>query len=345
MNIAMNRIFSRFNGQLTALLLLLIAMVLFALSLGNYPITMLEICRFVGSHLGLATLPDDRLNILSNILLDVRLPRVIGAILVGMALSGSGAAFQAVFRNPLVSPGMLGVLAGAAFGATLGMLFHGSWMTIQLMAFAFGLVAVAIGVAIGLIFGGGSMITLLLGGIISSALFSALLSLVKFAADPQDELPSIVYWLMGSLGMSGLSDVLWLLPPMLVAVIVLWGFGRALDAMSMGDEEARALGVPVNVVRYGVIIAATMASALSVSIAGMVGWVGLIAPHIARMLVGPENSRLMPVSIMLGAIFLLLADCLARGFSVVEIPIGIVTECLGLPLFLLVLHRARRGWN
>ncbi|AYV14493.1 FecCD family ABC transporter permease [Shewanella algae] len=341
----MKRWFSCFHGQLLALLMLLSAMALFALSLGNYPLTILDICHFIGSHLGLSELTPERHNILTNILLDVRLPRVLAAILVGMALSGSGAAFQAVFRNPLVSPGMLGVLAGASFGATMGMLLHGSWLSIQLLAFAFGLVAVGLGVAIGFIFGGSSMITLLLGGIISSALFSALLSLVKFVADPQDELPSIIYWLMGSLGMSTLTEVLWLLPPILLAVLVLWTFGRALDAMSMGDEEARALGVPVNLVRYGVIVAATMASALSVSIAGMVGWVGLIAPHIARMLVGPGNNRLMPVSIMLGAIFLLLADCLARGFSVVEIPIGIVTECLGLPLFLLVLHRARKGWN
>ncbi|MCL1075288.1 FecCD family ABC transporter permease [Shewanella dokdonensis] len=332
-------------GQFSGLVLLLLAAMLLSLSLGNYPMTVTDILHFLGALTGISAMDAAQYDLLYNILIDVRLPRVLAAVLVGMALSGSGAAFQAVFRNPLVSPGMLGVLAGASFGATLGMLWHGSWLVIQSSAFLFGLLAVALGVAIGMIFGRGSIITLLLGGIISSALFSALLSMVKFVADPQDELPSIIYWLMGSLGLSSLSDVLWLVPVMLLAVLVLCGFGRALDAMSMGDDEAKALGVPVLWVRYGVIIAATMASALSVSIAGIVGWVGLLTPHVARMLVGPANARLMPVSIVLGAIFLLLADCLSRVISQVEVPIGIVTECLGLPLFLLVLHRARKGWN
>lgn len=332
-------------GQFSGLALLLLAAMLLSLSLGNYPMAIADILHFFSALIGLGAMDAGQYDLLYNILVDVRLPRVLAAVSVGMALSGSGAAFQAVFRNPLVSPGMLGVLAGASFGATLGMLIHGSWLIIQTSAMLFGLLAVVLGVVIGMIFGRGSIITLLLGGIISSALFSALLSMVKFVADPQDELPSIIYWLMGSLGLTSLTDVLWLLPPMLAAVVVLCGFGRALDAMSMGDDEAKALGVPVLWVRYGVIIAATMASALSVSIAGIVGWVGLLTPHVARMLVGPGNTKLMPVSIMLGAIFLLLADCLARVISQVEIPIGIVTECLGLPLFLLVLHRARKGWN
>ncbi|WOT05893.1 FecCD family ABC transporter permease [Shewanella youngdeokensis] len=323
----------------------LFAASVFALSIGNFPISMSDIGQFAATSVGWSTMDTDRYNMLSNVLIDVRLPRILAAILVGMALSGSGAAFQAVFRNPLVSPGMLGVLAGASFGAALGMLIHGDWITIQLLAFMFGLLAVGIGVAVSQIFGSGSMITLLLGGILSGAMFSALLSLVKYMADPQDQLPSIVYWLMGNLGLSGLSEVLWLSIPLLIAIAVLCFCGRAMDAMSMGDDEAKALGISVVPMRYTVILAATLASALSVSIAGMVGWVGLLVPHLARMLVGPCNARLIPASLMLGACFLLLADCLARSIAEVEVPVGIITEVLGLPMFLFVLHRARKGWN
>ena len=185
---------------------------------------------------------------------------------------------------------------------------------------------------------------LVLGGVISSALFSSLLSLVKYLADPYNQLPTIVYWLMGSLAMADLHQVAWLAPPMVLAMGLLLLCGRALDALSMGDDEALALGVPVTAIRATVIFAATLISALTVSLAGIIGWVGLIIPHIARLMVGPGNARLLPVSTLLGAIFLLAADALSRSLNTTEIPIGIVTELLGIPCFLLVLHRVRRGW-
>ncbi|WP_115717563.1 FecCD family ABC transporter permease [Gallaecimonas mangrovi] len=336
---------NRYFFELSLLVALLLAAVLFALSIGNYPVSVSAILHFLADACGVASMPHNQYQLLDNLIVNIRLPRVLTAVLVGMALASSGSAYQAVFRNPLVSPGLLGVLAGASFGAALGLLLHGHAALVQGLAFLGGLAAVVLGIMIANLFGSASMITLVLGGIISSALFAALLSLVKYLADPEDQLPSIVYWLMGNLGMTRLGQLAWLAIPALAAIACLWLLARALDAMSMGDDEARALGVPVTAVRYTVIFAATLASALAVSMAGMIGWVGLLAPHIARLLIGPANSRLLPASTLLGATFLVLADCLSRTLAQVEIPIGIITELLGLPMFLLVVHRARRGWQ
>ncbi|NTV10954.1 MAG: iron ABC transporter permease, partial [Zoogloea sp.] len=179
---------------------------------------------------------------------------------------------------------------------------------------------------------------------ISAALFSSLLSMVKYVADPYNQLPAIVYWLMGSLAVADLRQVGWLALPMGLGVALLALLGRALDALSMGDDEARSLGVPVRLIRYTTIATATLVSALTVSLAGIIGWVGLLVPHIARLVVGPGNLRLLPVSAVLGAVFLLGADALARSLASSEIPIGIITELLGIPAFLMVLGRARKGW-
>ncbi|ACI91705.1 ABC transporter, permease protein, FecCD family [Afipia carboxidovorans OM5] len=208
-----------------------------------------------------------------------------------------------------------------------------------------GLVAVGVGLMIANLFGHASMIMLVLGGMISGALFTSALSIVKYTADPNEQLPAIVYWLMGSLGGVDMTQIRWAMIPIVGGLIVLMLFGRALDALSMGDDEARALGVPAQQVRYGVIGAATLVSALSVSIAGMIGWVGLVIPHAVRLALGPGNARLLPASAFVGAIFLIAADCLSRSVMRSEIPIGILTELLGIPVFIIVLRRARKGWT
>lgn len=333
------------SRSLFLLVLLPASAMLFALTIGRYPLSFTDIGSFFSAAVGLGTLPSDRYDLLYNVIVEIRLPRILAAGLIGAALASSGAAFQAIFRNPLVSPGILGVLGGAGLGAAVGILISGNWFIIQLLAFATGLAAVALGIGIANMFGAASMVTLVLGGIISSALFTALLSIVKYTADPYNQLPAIVYWLMGSLGAVDLHNVLWLAPPVLIGVTALALLGRALDALSMGDDEARALGVPVTAIRYGVIAAATLVSALSVSLAGMIGWVGLVVPHFARLVVGPANSHLVPVAAAMGAVFLLAADCLSRMVTQTEIPIGIITELLGIPAFILVLGRARRAWT
>lgn len=325
--------------------LLALAMTSLALSVGRYPLAPLETLRFLAALAGLADMEPARYELLYNLIVEIRLPRVLAAILVGASLSVSGASYQALFRNPLVSPGLLGVLAGASAGAALGLILGGNWLLVQASAFLTGLVAVGIGVGIAHLFGGGSLVMLILGGILSGALFTSLLSVVKYLADPYNQLPAIVYWLMGSLGQVNLADMSWTAVPMVAGIVLLCFFGRALDALAMGDDEAQALGVPVRTVRLVTIATATLISALTVSIAGMIGWIGLIVPHIARLLVGPGNAKLLPAAASLGAAFLLCADTLARNLFTTELPIGIVTELLGIPVFLLVLSRVRRGWT
>jgi iron complex transport system permease protein len=324
--------------------LLLVAAVLAALSVGRYPLPVSDIVHFVLAAAGLEQMPHDRFELLHNVIVNIRLPRVLTAALVGGALACSGAAYQAVFRNPLVSPELMGVLAGSAFGAALGILVSGDWWVAQALAFGMGVAAVAAGVGIARMAGGASIIMLVLGGVISGTLFTALLSIAKFVADPYSKLPAIEYWLMGNLSMADLGVIGWVSVPMALGVVALASLGRALDALSMGDDEARSLGVPVTAVRYGVIAVATLISALTVSLAGMVGWVGLIIPHVARLVVGPNNLRLLPTSACMGALFLLATDSLSRSLFNIEIPIGILTALFGVPAFLIVLHRARKGW-
>ncbi|HXP95815.1 MAG TPA: iron ABC transporter permease [Telmatospirillum sp.] len=325
--------------------LLTVVAALTALSFGRYPLPAWETFRFLLSAAGLSTMEADRYALLHNLIVEIRLPRILAAMLVGASLSISGASYQALFRNPLVSPGLLGVLAGASAGAALGIVIGGNWLFVQMCAFLTGLGAVAIGVGIAQLFGRGSVIMLILGGILSGALFTSLLSVMKYLADPYDQLPTIVYWLMGSLGQVSLQSMRWAALPMVAGTLLLCLLGRALDALSMGDDEAKALGIPVSAIRLATILAATLISALTVSIAGMIGWIGLIGPHIARLLVGPANARLLPAAASLGAAFLLFADTLARNLFATELPIGIVTELLGIPMFLLVLCRVRRGWT
>ena len=329
---------------LKGLALLLVASVVFAFSIGRYPVGIGELFDFAASWLGFREMDPDRYDLLSNLVIDVRAPRIVAAILVGASLASAGAAYQAVFRNPLVSPGLLGVLSGAGFGAAVGILVSGNWIVVQLLAFACGILAVLFALGIANLFGSASLVMLILGGIISGAFFSAMLTLVKYTADPTNELPAIVYWLMGNLGTARMEQLEWAALPLLGGILVMSALGRALDAMSMGDDEAHTLGIPVTLIRYTIIAIATMVSAISVSMVGIVGWIGLIIPHIARLAIGPLNMRLIPASALLGGAFLVYADILARAISGIEIPIGIVTEILGIPIFILVLSRVRRGW-
>ncbi|MEJ2468404.1 MAG: iron ABC transporter permease, partial [Campylobacterales bacterium] len=245
-----------------------------------------------------------------------------------------------------VSPGILGVLAGASFGAALGMLISEQWWIVQLLAFAFGFVAVGFAVMVGsMVRSGRSSIMLVLGGVISGSLFTALLSVIKYVADPYSTLPAIVYWLMGSLSMADLDEVSLAAVPILLSIGGLVLLGKYFDLLSLGDEEARALGINVARIRMIAIVLATLASSLSVVMAGIIGWVGLIIPHIIRMAFGPSHTLLLPLSAIAGAAFLLLADSVSRLALSVEIPIGILTSLIGIPVFIIVLRNARAAWN
>jgi iron complex transport system permease protein len=250
-----------------------------------------------------------------------------------------------MFVNPLMSPQILGVLAGASFGSALAMVLLKSWYAIQLAAFAGGLAAVGLSVIIAMSWRVNSTIMLVLGGIISGALFSSLLELVKYTADPYNQLPAITYWLMGSLSQTDLETTFRAAIPICLGIAVLIFMGRHINVLSMGDEEARALGLNVSRIRMIIILCATVISAITVVIAGSIAWIGLIIPHITRMITGPNNERLIPAAALIGAIYLIVVDDICRLLFSFELPIGIVTSLLGIPCFAFVLRNARKGWN
>ena len=331
---------------ITGCFLLLCALVIASLMLGRYSLSLPDIAGFLfhGPDT-LGKMQEERLATVKTVLTAIRLPRIAAAVLVGAALSVSGATFQAMFINPLVSPGLLGVLAGASFGAAVGMLHAHTWVAVQTSAFCFGLLAVGAALLIASIQKGERLLMLILGGIISGSLFTALLSLVKYLADPYEKLPAIVYWLMGCLSMSDARTVWIAGVPLLVGILLLIAFSGYMNVLSMGDEEARSLGLNVRFVRMLLILTATCISALTVVLGGMIGWVGLVIPHIARMLVGPDNRILLPAAALIGGSYLLVVDDLSRLVFSAEIPIGIATALMGIPFFALVLRKAGKGWR
>ncbi|WP_301676403.1 FecCD family ABC transporter permease [Methanoculleus methanifontis] len=274
----------------------------------------------------------------------IRLPRVIAAMLVGGGLSIAGASFQGLFKNPLVSPDILGVSAGAGFGAAVGILLSGNPMVIQISAFFFGILAVAVAYGIGHTVGKSSTLVLVLGGIIVGSLFSAFISLTKYVADPYDTLPAIVFWLMGSLSAVSNADITAVAPPILLGSICLFLIRWRINLLAVGEEEARALGVDTKRMTIVLVIASTIVTASAVCISGIIGWVGLVVPHIGRMLVGPDFRKLIPVSAVLGASFLLVVDDIARTLTAAEIPLGILTALIGAPFFAYLLTRKKVGW-
>jgi iron complex transport system permease protein len=329
-----------------ALIIILILMINISLFLGQYQISFDEYLMFLKKLIGLNSLIDDeKYETMKSIIFDIRLPRIISAILIGASLAVAGASFQAMFVNPLVSPGILGVLSGASFGAALGMILGLNWFLINLSTFIFGILAVFFAITISFIYSSSrNMIILVLGGIISSSLFSALLSIIKYGADTNDVLPAITYWLMGSLSFSTSSIVWNLTIPMLGGILILIFFSKYLNALSLGDEEAKALGINTKLIKLIIIIVATLISALSVILAGIIGWIGLIIPHITRLIFGADNKVILPMSALIGAIFLLIVDNTSKLIFSFEIPIGIVTAIIGIPIFIFVLKNAKKGF-
>ncbi|CTQ46056.1 FecCD family ABC transporter permease [Roseibium aggregatum] len=280
-----------------------------------------------------------------TVLLSIRLPRVVAALLVGASLAAAGACYQTLFRNPLVSPDILGVSAGAGLGAVLGIFLSLPVAAIQLMGFAGGLAAVAlVGFVAATVRGGDSTLVLVLAGVVVGALAGAATSLLKVLADPYDQLPAITFWLLGSLAGVKAGDILPAVPAVLFGLVPLFLLRWRINVLSLGDEEAKALGVEAGRLRLVVIFCATLITASVVAIAGVVGWVGLVIPHIARMIVGPGFGRLLPAAALLGAGYLLAVDTLARTLSGTEVPLGILTAVVGAPFFLWLLARGRRAW-
>lgn len=280
-----------------------------------------------------------------TVVINVRVPRVLLTMLVGAGLAISGAAFQGLFRNPLVSPSMLGVSAGAGFGACLGILMSSGSVVIKILAFFFGLLAVISAYLISRLKTGSSLLMLVLAGVIIGSLFRALIGLLQYIADPEVQLPSMVFWLMGSMAGASYADLFWGAPIVLAGCAVLLLLRWRINVLSLGEEEAKALGVNVQLIRWVIIIAATAVTATSVSMVGIVGWVGLVIPHMGRMLVGPNHKALLPASISIGAMYLLLIDNVARTATAAEIPLSILTAILGAPFFAYLLRRTGGKWT
>lgn len=279
-----------------------------------------------------------------SVVLEVRLPRIIAALLAGGGLAVSGAALQGLFRNPLVSSEILGVSSGAGFGAAIAILVSDSIMVVELSSFIFGLIAVGLTFWISRVNQQTPLLMLILSGIVVGSFFTALTSICKYVADPMNKMPTIVFWLLGSLNHVTRTDLIFLGPIIIVSVLLLLLLRWRINIISMGDEEARALGVNTEQMKFFLIITTTLITAATVSMCGLIGWVGLVIPHIGRILVGPDNRRLIPVAFLIGAIFLILVDTLARTITTAEIPIGLLTAGIGAPLFAILIRINRIGW-
>lgn len=282
--------------------------------------------------------------LIEKVVLQVRFPRIVAAMLVGAGLSAAGAAFQGVFRNPLVSPYILGVASGAGFGAALAILLSDSLAIVQVSAMGFGILAVVLTYGMSSVYKSAPTLVLVLAGVIVGSFFSALISLIKYLADPYEKLPSIVFWLMGSLANVNPEILLTIGPVLVIAVILLVLMGWRINVLSMGEEEALSFGVNTKKERAFVLVLCTVITAASVCLAGVIGWVGLVIPHICRMLVGPDYRKVITASISIGACYLLIIDDLARALTSLEIPLGILTALIGAPFFAYLLMKNKVGW-
>lgn len=326
------------------LLIALAVVVAFFLSfmLGKYAMTPVEVVQTFWTHFFDPSAVDPKMD---RVLFRIRLPRVLIVMLVGAALAVAGASYQGMFKNPLTSPDLLGASAGASLGACLALLWNMSGEYVQLFAFAGGMLAVGMAVWLNKMVDYDPTLGLVLAGILVSTLFQSGMSMVKFLADADDKLPTITFWLMGSFASVNFDDLLKCLPPMLVGFAILLSQAWKLNVLSFGDEEARAMGVRTRRTRLLVIFASTLITSASVAVAGIVGWIGLVIPHLARAIVGPNYKVLLPTAMFVGAVYLLLVDDIARLAMTVEVPIGILTAILGVPFFVVIFKHNMKGWR
>jgi iron complex transport system permease protein len=323
--------------------LILIVLFVIGLGMGRSQIAPLDVIGILGSHF--FGTGGDYSTASTNIVCDIRLPRIIAALLVGSALAISGASYQGLFKNPMVSPDILGASAGASFGAALALLFDFDNHMVQAMAFAMGFIAVMLTYlsARRIGHGGNQILLLVLCGLIVGTLFQAFVSVIKYTADPNSKLPEITYWLMGSIAKVTWDDLKIFAIPYTIGCIPLLLLRWRLNTLSFGDVEAESLGVNVSLMRGIYIFCATLLTSAVVSIAGVVGWVGLIIPHLVRFIFGPDNRIVLPMSLIIGAGFLILVDMACRTFMASEIPLGILTSIIGAPFFFVILLRTQRG--
>lgn len=324
------------RSSILAMLALLLAITaVVACGIGPYPISPSTVLKMLA---GGAADPAA-----GHVVFDIRLPRVLAALLVGAALAAAGSAYQSLFRNPLVSPDILGVSSGAGLGAVFGILLGLPVFAVQLLGFGGGLATVfCVALLARALRGGADILVLVLAGIVVGALAGAAIALVKVLADPYEQLPAITFWLLGSLSGIQRGDALAAAPMVLVGLAPLVLLRWRIGVLGLGEEEARALGIDTVWLRRLVIVAATLMTAAAVAISGVIGWVGLMVPHMARLITGPRFDRLLPVAILLGGSFMVAVDTLARSAARIEIPLGVLTALIGGPVFVWLLWRGRQ---
>lgn len=326
------------RSKFIALLIILpLAVALLCIGIGRYYISAVESIEilFRGLVLGKENVSAQSYSVVIN----MRLPRILLALLCGGGLAVAGAGLQALFSNPLVSPDTLGVASGASFGAALALLFNGNIIVVQISALIFGVIAVMLTCKIGKIKGKSTIIMLVLSGMMVSALFQAFVSLIKYVADTENQLPAITYWLMGSLSSATYKNVVMGAIPIVIGAIILFLLRWKMNILSLTEDEAKTLGVNVKKMRGCVILASTMITASCVSMCGQIGWIGLLIPHMSRMIFGSNNKYVVPASISLGAVFMIIIDTIARAATTSEIPISILTSVIGAPCFILLLRK------
>ncbi len=299
---------------------------------GRYPISPREVVQILMHH------SDDAMK--TNIVRNIRLPRMLLTLLVGAGLAVSGASFQGIFQNPLVSPDVLSVSSGASFGAVLGiMAFHSNSFMVTLLAFVFGGVSVFMTYQMSKVKKETTTLSLVLAGMVMQALFNALVTLMKYVADTDTQLPAITYWLIGSFAAVTYREVKLIVIPVVLGISVLIAMRYKINILSIGDEEARSLGVSPARDRMILISAATLVTAACITVTGIIGWVGLVIPHIARMIAGPNHNKVLGVSALVGATYMTLMDLLARSATATEIPVGVLTALIGAPFFIFIFKK------
>ncbi len=325
--------------------LLLVLCAVYSITVGRYDIAMWDVARILWDNI-VPTGAPTWTPVQADVVEVIRLPRILAAMLIGAGLAISGAALQGLFRNPLVDPSIIGVTSGAGFGGTLAILLVGGGYPVLSASFVVGIASLLIVKLLASVKGRTSILALVLAGVVVSAFFEAAISIVKLLADPQQKLPAITYWLMGSIAATNYRDLALIALAIVPPSIVIFLLRYQINILSLGEDKARALGAPIERVQWTIFIAVSLISAGVVATSGIVGWVGLVIPHMARAFVGPDHGRLLPVSALLGAIYLLLVDDIARTATVAELPIGIITALIGVPFFAIILRRtqSKSGW-
>ena len=333
---------NKIKTKFIMLTVLLIFAIIFSFTIGRYPVKFVDAIKVIVDRFFIGSLENSAEN---TIIWNIRVPRVLCAMLVGAGISTSGALFQGLLKNPMVSPDILGATQASAFGAALGILLSLNFYIITVLSFAFGVTSVFITYILSKIFRSDRILGLILTGIMIGSLFSSGISFVKLVADTENQLPSITYWLMGSFASVKMIDFKFIVFPIIIGLVAANFYKYEINIFTMGEDEAKTLGLNTEKIRFIIVFFATLMTASSVSVTGVIGWIGLIIPHFARLIFGDNYKYVIPASGILGASFLLYVDILCRNLTTSEIPIGIVTSFIGAPIFLYLIYKKGRNYD